>query len=680
MLTAAAPPRPALRAPPLPRVLLARESISRKLSIAVGIAVLAAMFLVTLGAVWQEARRHTAAKLDYLNATAAVFASASSAATAQKDRSGALRALRGVAQAPGILYARVRTPEGATLAEIGSGLQLGSDGRIDGESGLQLYRALTSRTLQADAPIVQNGETVGRITVLADNSDLWPSVLGTLLQSVLGALAALVIAVTVAMRAKNAVVRPLLSLTEAVRRLAQTPNYSAEVPIESDDEVGELCRGFNSMLGEIRDREERITDLAFHDSDTDLPNRHAFERLIAERLAQTDAPHFAVAAIGVDRFQYVRGAIGYRLANDLLAEIGARALSFGHAARISTDVIGVIIDSADEAAARQRASALLLYVEEAILLGENTLEITGSVGISLSARQKTPNALIESASIALDQAQALRVKTHLFDETAYANTARNVSLMADMIRAISNGEMRIHLQPKYDLRAQAVTGAEVLARWRHPERGMVPPDLFVGMAEDTGAISLLTEWSLRQAIAAQRSLAAAGAPTALAVNLSGRLLDDSAFIAIAAGLVQRRAGDLFLEITETASIDNQDRALANIETLIAAGAHISIDDYGSGLSSLSYLKKIPAHELKIDKAFIQLLDNNARDALLVKSTIDLAHSLGMKVTAEGVESEEVLATLTTMGCDVIQGYLIARPMALEDYIGFMSERAAKATA
>lgn len=647
-----------------------RPSISRKLTAAVALAVLAAMTILAGFVLWQDANRQTQGKLDYLSATAGVFASATSRAVAANDAGASLSALRGVARAPGILYARVDGRDGRRLAEIGSGVVLDSDARFEAGARASLLDAVQSGTLLVSQPVVQGGETVGRITLVADNADLAPRLMATLAQTILGALAALAIAIAIAGRLKDAVVRPLLALNEAVRRIARTDAYDMRVAIESDDEVGELCGGFNAMLGEIHARERRIKDLAFHDTETDLPNRHAFERAVGERLA-AEAP-FAVAAIGIDRFQYVRGAIGYRLANDLLAEIGARALAAGCAARISTDVIGVLIEAPDADAVRQRATALLLQVDEPIMLGENAIEVSMSVGLAYAGvHASTPNGLIECASIALDQGQAARTRTHVFDEAAHENTAKNVSLMADMIRAISNGEMSIYLQAKYDLRAGAVTGAEVLARWHHPERGSVPPDLFVGMAEDTGAISLLTEWSLHQAVACQRRLVAAGAPSALAVNLSGRLLDDAAFINIAAGLVQRRAGDLYLEITETASIHNQELALRNIETLLAAGAFISIDDYGSGLSSLAYLKRIPAQELKIDRAFIELLDKQPRDALLVKSTIDLAHSLGMKVTAEGVETEGTLAALRAMGCDVVQGYLTGRPMPVDAFIASM---------
>ncbi len=656
-----------------------RQSISRKLTLTVVVSVLAAVTVIATGVIWQEARRHTAAKVEFLHATAAVFASATSRAVADNDARATLITLRGIARAPSLIYARITRADGTTLAEIGSGVSLGTDARVEGGGDLPLLATLSSRTLRVKQTIVQNGEPVGAVTLVADNSGLAPALWRVLERTLLATFAALMIGVIVAARLKRDVVAALLRLTEVVRHISQSHDYATRVDIESDDEVGELCGGFNAMLGEIRDRESHITKLAFSDAETNLPNRHAFERAIAERLAAPDPRPFAVAAVGIDRFQYVRSAIGHALTNDLLAEIAARVKTAGEVARISTDAIGVLLDTADVDDLRQRGAALLLSAEEPIQLGDNTLDLAMSVGLAIhGVHADSPFALVERASIALDQAHAARVKTAMFDEVAFQATASNVSLMGDLMRAIHNGDLSLHLQPKFDLRAGAVTGAEMLARWRHPQRGLVSPDLFVGMAEDTGAINVLTEWSLRQTIACQKRLAAQGLITTLAVNLSGRLLNDSAFIAVAISLLARRAGDLYLEITETATIDNQDRALENINALVAAGAFISIDDYGAGLSSLSYLRRIPAHELKIDKAFVQLLGEQQRDALLVKSTIDLAHSLGMKVTAEGVETDVARAALTAMGCDVIQGYLIAMPMPEADFIEFLTTQTARA--
>jgi EAL domain-containing protein (putative c-di-GMP-specific phosphodiesterase class I) len=240
--------------------------------------------------------------------------------------------------------------------------------------------------------------------------------------------------------------------------------------------------------------------------------------------------------------------------------------------------------------------------------------------------------------------------------------------------------MAVYYQPKHDLRSNRISGAEALVRWRHPVRGLIPPDVFIGMAEETGHIAALTECVLAQAIADQAQLARGGHVLTIAVNMSGRLLSDSVFADRAIAMIRGSGADICLEVTETAVIENPELGLALIDRFAEAGVAISIDDYGSGLSSLAYLKQIRADELKIDKAFILSLAESSRDALLVKSTIDLAHSLGLKVTAEGVETPTALALLAGMGCDLAQGYLIAKPLPLAEFEQFLFERDAAAKA
>ncbi|MES1201540.1 MAG: EAL domain-containing protein [Pseudomonadota bacterium] len=661
---------------------LGKQSLSRKLTLIVVASVLGAVCLIAVGSLWQDARRHTQAKLDYLTSTASVFASATSAAVRQHDQPAALVALRGVARAPDLLYARVETVDAGVLAEIGSGVSLGTDARYRAGARVSVADALRSRTLQVTEPIIDGGVTVGRITLVADNSDLVSTLLTSLMQLLLAAVFALGIAILVAARLQHVVVRPLLNLTKVVRHISQSHDYKARVEIESDDEVGELCGGFNTMLKEIDDRERKIIDLALHDPETDLPSRLAFERELTEWTALPRTGVTAVAAVSVDRFQFVRGVIGYVYAADVLAELGARVAALGvhgMAARVSNDVIAFLIQAPDLETAQERAHAAITEAEEPMLLGPHTIDVNVTVGLALyEVHAQTPAALIERANIALDQARAARAKIATFDAEAYARMTGNLSLMTEMGRALHNGEMQIHLQPKYDIRGGAIAGAEVLARWTHPERGRMSPDLFVGMAEETGAIGPLTRWSLRAALSCQGRLLAADVPATLAVNLSGRLLTDDAFVNEAVMLLEEAKAPLYLEITETATIDNQDLALKHVDALVAAGARISIDDYGSGLSSLAYLKRIPAQELKIDKSFVSLLGLHARDALLVKSTVELAHSLGMSVTAEGVETEAALKALTEMGCDTAQGYFIGKPMPELEYIALCRrERALK---
>ena len=243
--------------------------------------------------------------------------------------------------------------------------------------------------------------------------------------------------------------------------------------------------------------------------------------------------------------------------------------------------------------------------------------------------------------------------------------------MSELAAARENGELKLFYQPKLDLRSGRISGFEALCRWRHPVRGSVSPDLFVVMAEETGHIDALTHWVLKRALQDQQDLRAAGFDQPIAVNFSGQVLGDRAFAERVLSEIRAAGGNITLEITETAVIANPEEALSVVELFEQSGVAVSIDDYGSGLSSLSYLKRIHAQELKIDKAFVLLIDQNPKDRLLVKSTVDLAHGLGMKVVAEGVETAEAIALLTGMGCDYAQGYHVARPMPLVDLKAFL---------
>jgi len=471
------------------------------------------------------------------------------------------------------------------------------------------------------------------------------------------------------------VTRPISALDEAARRLQHGEN--ASVTVNTDDEIGRLATSFNTMAAEIRARELRITHLAMHDPETDLPNRLALESLIAPSASDPSRELMVVAALGVDRFTHVRGAIGYALANALIGEIGAKLKRLRpdhHLARLSTDVIGVAFRADDLDGANRIVAETLAALEAPLRLGDNTIDVSLKAGMAVDRLHGDRVAsLVERANIALDQARTARQKIAFFDPTAYGDPASNLSLMSEMLRSIARGEMVLHHQPKLDLRQGAITGVEALVRWRHPTRGLLGPDVFITMAEETGHIGALTEWVLARAIEEQAALRRAGYDLTMSVNLSGRLLGDADFAAVALDMVRAASGAVCFEITETAVIENPAVALKVIDEFAANGVGISIDDYGSGLSSLAYLKQIPADELKIDKAFTFKIDESQKDALLVRSTIDLAHSLGMKVTAEGVETPVALSLVAGMGADMAQGYLIARPIPLKELLIFLAQ-------
>lgn len=466
--------------------------------------------------------------------------------------------------------------------------------------------------------------------------------------------------------------RPIAALDDAAHALQR--GERVHVAIETSDEIGRLALSFNNMSDEIGERQRRITHMALHDSDTGLPNRRSLEAALDAGAANY------VVTFAIQRFATIRDAVGYALMVELVRCFGEKLQTVVLDApygRLSGDSLAICINAADDDAALAWAEKVRVELEGPVRLGGVSVDLSLVAGIARVA-EAGDHAPLDHALIAVRQAIATDARYALFDAAAYGDPARNLSLMSDMIGGINKGDLELHYQPKFDLRAGAIVGVEALVRWNHPTRGRVAPDLFVTMAEDTGNIAVLTEWTLIQAIAHQQALRDAGHDLLVSVNLSGSLIGDDAFTGLVISLIEDHGATLCLEITETAAMKDADAALRNIDRYIVAGVRISIDDYGAGLSSLSYLKRIRAHELKLDKSFIQALGENSREALLVKSTVDLAHGLGMKITAEGVETASTLALLSGMGCDIAQGYFIDRPMPFGDLLARLRAVAADA--
>ena len=473
------------------------------------------------------------------------------------------------------------------------------------------------------------------------------------------------------------ITRPITALDEAANRLQR--GEEAQVEIGTKDEIGRLAASFNTMATEIRDRERRITHLALHDGDTGLPNRLALERVV-EALSDMPEGQVYVAALGVHRYDHLRGAIGYALAAQAMRMVGNRLAGLAPGsgvARVAGDVLGFVLIAAGPDEAADDAARLIGELQQPLKVGGDVIDVTLNLGLTGFERAAGSGAAIERANIALDQARSRRRKVAFFDAEAYGDPASNLSLMSGMLDALERGELELFYQPKFDVRARKVVGVEALSRWRHPVRGMMAPDLFIPMAEETGHIRTLTEWVVQRAVSDQATLAASGHVLDMAVNISGRTLGELDFTDFALDQARRATGQLVFEITETAVIENPDMALQMLDRFAEAGIAISIDDFGTGLSSLAYLKRIRGQELKIDKSIVEGVTESQRDALIVRSTIDLAHSLGLKVTAEGVEDQDCYALLAAMGCDIIQGYLIAKPMPLSDLLPFLNKLAAE---
>ncbi len=421
-------------------------------------------------------------------------------------------------------------------------------------------------------------------------------------------------------------------------------------------------------------REAALMHQALHDPETGLTNRRTLLARITEGSAEADGQALSVVTLGIDRFPAMRGAVGYSLSNDIVRGIAARLSGGGEdaVAHISTSVLGLVVRGDTEEEVKSRIEALTAH-DTAYVVGGHPVDAFLRFGVApLCAADSEPERLLEHASLALDQARREDVALVTFDAQTYADPEINLALMSEMLNGLESGDLELFYQPKLSLAGDAVRGAEGLIRWKHPTRGFIRPDVFIAIAEETGAIRELTEWTLRRALQDGDALLAGGHDLLLSVNISGRLLTDNAFCEALLATVAGRRHGLCLEITETAVISNPAAAAAAIADFRAAGLKISIDDYGVGLSSVSYLKMLDAHELKIDKSLVEAVCDSERDRLILKSTVDLAHGLGMVVVAEGVEERPLMEALRTLGCDIIQGYLISKPLPLSDFTRFVA--------
>ena len=551
-------------------------------------------------------------------------------------------AVSGAAGAPAILEA----PSGKAVALISPVASLG-----DGEKTVLLLHYPVDRAMAPYLPLLVSLAALG---------------LGCIVLMVLGSWAL-----------ARSITRPIALLEDGVSQLGR--GERAEVSVATQDELGRLAQNFNNMSAAIIDREHRITEMALHDVETGLPNRAALETRIEDLWQAQGATGVVVMAVAIDRIEVLRNAIGYEMVARLVGELGRRITGLRpdvSCARVSTGRLGLAMAVDSDDAAETFAAALLADLNGPLTLGDTTVDVVLTIGMAAAWNDDLFMAsarLVEHANIAVDQAAAARARIAVFDAAAYGDPAQNLSLMSELNAARDNGELDLFYQPKYDLRSGCITGVEALCRWRHATRGPISPDLFIVMAEETGHIQPLTEWVLQRALSDQQALRAAGHDLQIAVNLSGHVLGDRTFAEAALAAIRAADAKLSFEITETAVIANPTEALAVVELFEQNNVPVSIDDYGSGLSSLAYLKQIRAQELKIDKAFVLAIDQNNRDRLLVKSTIDLAHGLGMKVVAEGVETAEAPSLLAGMGCDYAQGYHIARPMPARDLVTFLEQ-------
>jgi diguanylate cyclase (GGDEF)-like protein len=416
--------------------------------------------------------------------------------------------------------------------------------------------------------------------------------------------------------------------------------------------------------------------LATHDDLTGLPNRVLFQQSVEKAIAGSRETQgtAAILLMDLDRFKEVHDPLGHHQGDALLREVAPRlkaVLREGDvAARLGGDEFAVLLSlpGGGGASALAAARRIIESFDAPIVLEQLTLDVDASIGIAIYPEHGDDvETLMRRADVAMYRAKDAHSGVEVYAPDDDHHTVRRLAMAGDIKRAMDNGDFVLHYQPKIDLRSGAVVGVEALLRWPHAERGMVPPSEFVHLAERTGLIRELTSFvvenAMRQCVAWQEQ----GIDVQVAMNLSARNLLDAG-LADAVGrqlrLHELSAQRITFEITESVIMEEPDRAIAVLRDLSDMGIELAIDDFGMGYSSLSYLKHLPVDEIKIDRQFVTNMAADPKDAVIVRSIIELARNLGLRTVAEGVEDEITLGRLRRFGCDVAQGFHISRPQAV----------------
>jgi len=455
--------------------------------------------------------------------------------------------------------------------------------------------------------------------------------------------------------------------------------------VRDDDDRIVTVEGIARDVSERKAMDERLERQALHDELTSLPNR----RLLRDRLSQTlaraerDRCLVAVVFLDLDRFKLINDSWGHAEGDKVLVSIAGRLRSIVRGsdtvARFGGDEFVVVregVVSSDDVSGY--LARLTREIQRPIVLGNNEVIVNASLGVALGGAGDTPETLLRDADAAMYKAKARgRSRTEIATKAVHTEVESRLSTELALRRSLSRDEFDVLYQPVVAIDGGGLIGVEALVRWRRPDHGLVEPDAFIGIAEDTGLIRPLGAWVLHQACRQLHHWSRVGVRGGVvSVNLSGRQLTSPDLVGNVLGAIATAGIDpsqLSFEITESVLMEDVDRSAMVLRSLKDIGVGLAIDDFGTGYSSLSYLERFPVDTLKIDRSFISRLGSDATDSAIVSAVTTLGHALGLVVTAEGVETAEQLRILADLGCDAAQGYLFARPIPPSDLAAFASE-------
>jgi diguanylate cyclase (GGDEF)-like protein len=482
-------------------------------------------------------------------------------------------------------------------------------------------------------------------------------------------------------------IRPVEDLTKAAESL-EAGDYSVVVPPASSTELRQLARSFDAMRIAVADREATIRHQAAHDVVTGLPTRALIAETLEAMLIAAGKAQRAVAVchVGLLQFQSIIGSFGHAAGDEVLCEVGRRlapeAGLRGRVAHLGTGQFIVLLNCASREQAAHDAHAIVERLRNSFVYAGVSFQLESCIGVAVFPNDGAQAAeLLQRSDLAMfrarDASQTVGVYVSGDDELH----RHRLAILGELAHAIESNELELFYQPKVSVETGAAVGCEALVRWRHPQKGFIPPGDFVPHAERSGAIRSLTHWVLDNAFRQIETWRSQQIILDVSINISPVDLADPGFADSVERLLHSTGVDasrVVLEVTESGTMRDMQNTLRIMERLRVLGLRFSIDDFGTGYSSLAHLRRLPVDEIKIDRSFIQELESGAADDVIVRSTINLGHDMHLKVVAEGVEIAASWNALAAMGCDLVQGYFVAKPMAVPQFAEWVLARAAGA--
>ena len=479
------------------------------------------------------------------------------------------------------------------------------------------------------------------------------------------------------------IARPIDRLAGVARKI-RDGDYSQKADVVRQDEIGDLAESFNHMVEGIFERESKILRLAYEDTLTGLPNRAMFNNKLVEAIeaSRRSGNPVNVLILNLDRFKPINDSLGHPVGDQVLQEVSRRLQQLLRgseiAARFGGDEFAVLLPAGGAARAASVVQQTQRALETPIVAQGQPIDLSASIGVAAYPDHAEDVAtLIRRADIAMYVAKRNNSGVVHYDPGFEHGKPSHLSLLGELRSAVEGDQLTLYYQPKVDLRTGASDSVEALVRWVHPERGFVSPIDFIPFAEQTGYIRAVTRWVLERALRQCGDWHVRGIDVKVSVNMSARDLMSTDLPEMVSTLAAKYGIPpplICLEITESGVMEDPARALETLQRLHEIGVRLSIDDFGTGYSSLSYIRKLPVQEMKIDRSFVRNMVTDKDDRVIVSSTIELGHNIGLKVVAEGVEDHAALMLLTSLGCDEAQGYFIAKPLPPAEYEAWLARR------